>query len=204
MIKSIQIIVLVALSNGLFAQMHYVPQTFSTPYGNITTHQAIYTPMYYGNYGGPANSKFELIVILKNDSIFTFKSRFEAENKKMFVLQKQKKIKRKIFPSETKEIIAYSKLYGRMKGIPADSCWYFKVTSGALNSFACIPVTDRTMAAAIQLGNDGPIIPLTKKNLEEITGSEDPKIVKWLKQNKFSKIIDYYNEKQLVNPSGSQ
>jgi hypothetical protein len=202
--KIIQILVFITLSRGLFAQVHYVPQTFSTPYGNITTHQAVYTPMYYGNYGGQVNLKYEFTVTLKNDSVLTFKSRMESENKKMYIVQKNGKVKRKIFANETKELYAYNVNYGRLKGIVADSCWYFKAHKGAINSYTVIPNNNKDMAAAIQEGEDGPIIALTKKNLEAMTGNDDPKIVKWLSKYKYSKVISYYNEQQKKNQTESK
>ena len=196
MIKSIQILAFVALSNGLFAQTFYVPQTIRTPQGNVTIQTPVYRPMpMYGNYG-QVNPKFEFTVVLKNDSTFTFKSRVEAKDKKMYVLQKKKRVKRKIFPSETKEVIAYSSNYGRIKGIPADSCWYFKAHSGAINSYTILPMNNRNDAIVIQLGDTGSIIPLTKTNLIAITGSDDPKIAKWLSKNKLAEIITYYNEQE--------
>jgi hypothetical protein len=195
MIKSIQILAFVALSNGLFAQYMYVPQTISTPYGNVTTQRAVYMPMNYGNYG-TVNPKFEFTITLKNDSVLTFKSRIETTDKKMYVLQKKKRVKRKIFSSETKEIYAYHASYGRLKGIVTDSCWYFKAHSGTINSYTVLPTIDKNAAIAMQQGDDGPIIPINKKNLEAITGTDDPKIVKWLSQYKYAKVIAYYNEQK--------
>jgi hypothetical protein len=186
---------IVALSNGLFAQTVYVPQTISTPYGNVTTQRAVYMPMNYGNYG-TQNIKFEITVVLKNDSVINLKSHIESEEKKMYVVYKVKKVKRKIFPNETREIYGNSSVHGRMMGIPADSCWLFKAFTGAINSYLSIPIKDYNMVIAIQQGNDGVIIPLNKKNLEAITGTDDPKIVKWLSRNKLSKVLMYYNEQQ--------
>ena len=196
MIKYIQILAFVALTNALFAQTFYVPQTIRTPQGNVTIQTPVYRPMpMYGNYG-QVNPKFEFTVVLKNDSTFTFKSRVEAKDKKMYVLQKKKRVKRKIFPSETKEIYAYNASYGRLKGIVTDSCWYFKAHSGAINSYTVLPTIDKNSAIAMQQGEDGTIIPINKKNLEAITGTDDPKIVKWLSQYKYAKVIAYYNEQK--------
>lgn len=185
------------LGNTIMAQYSYVPQTIRTPYGNVTTQHAIYTPMHYGNYG-QINPKFDFTVVLKSDSVINFRSRVEAEDKKMFVLQKEKKLKRKIFPNDTKEIYGYSSTWGRMKGIPADSCWLFKTYKGAINSYSTLPMKDQNAVIAIQHGDDGEIVALSKKALEAITGTEDEKIVKWLIKNKFGKVIDYYNDQRKV------
>ncbi|MBI3218750.1 MAG: hypothetical protein HYZ44_04505 [Bacteroidetes bacterium] len=149
MMKSLQILAFVALSNGVFAQVYYVPQTFSTPRGNITIQQPMRMPGSYGSYSGQVNPKFDFTVILKNDSVLTFKSRVESGDKKMYVMEKKKKVKRKIYPSETKEVYAYNANYGRLKGIAADSCWYFKAHSGAINSYTVLPTKDKDGAIAI-------------------------------------------------------
>ncbi len=198
MIKSIQIIALVTLSNGLFAQVYYVPQTIRTPQGNVTIQQPVYRPMpmHHGNFGGQYNPKFQFTVVLKSDSVINFKSRIESEDKKMYVIHKEKRIKRKIFPNDTREIYGYSSVHGRMKGIPSDSCWLFKGYAGAINSYLSLPLKDYTMIIAIQHGDDGPIVPLNRKNLEAITGTDDPKIAKWLEKNKLSQVIEYYNDLQ--------
>jgi hypothetical protein len=192
----------VLISHASMARYIYVPQTIHTPYGNATIQQPMYMfrPTYY-NYGNVAsNPKFDFTVVLKNDSVITLRSRMEVADKKMYVLQKAKKIKRKIFPSETKDISGYSDSWGRLKGIPADSCWLFKITKGPINCYSSLPMRDITASIAIQKGEDGEIVALSKKNLEVITGTEDEKIKKWLEKDKLTKVIQYYNE---VNKTSS-
>jgi hypothetical protein len=186
-------IALVILSYPAIAQMMPMSTTFSTPRGNIQTTTWMPGPrMYYGN--ATVNPKFHFTIILKSDSVITFRSRLEAEDKKMYVLQRAKKVKRKIFPSETKEVSGYSDTWGRLKGIPADSCWLFKITPGAINCYSTLPMRDITTTIAIQKGEEGEIVALSKKNLEAITGTEDEKIKKWLEKDKLTKVIQYYNE----------
>ncbi len=192
MMKTIQILAFVVLSRGLFAQYIYVPETISTPYGNVTTQRAVYMPMNYGT----TNPKFDFTVVLKSDSVINLKSRIESDEKKMYVIHKEKKEKRKIFPNDTREIYGYSSLYGRIKGTPADSCWLFKAYTGAINSYLSLPMKDYNLVIAIQKGDGGEIVQLNKKNVEAITGREDPKIAKWLDKNKLIRILMYYNEQQ--------
>jgi RNase P/RNase MRP subunit p29 len=201
MIKSFQVLVLLASSNILSAQMIYAPQTFNTPRGNITVNQPVgMMPRYNGGFSGQANPRFDFTVVLKSDSVINLKSRIEVEDKKMFVLQKEKKVKRKIFPNETKEIYGFSLSWGRMKGVPADSCWLFKTYKGAINSFSSLPMKDQGAVIAIQNGEDGEIVALTKNNLKAMTGTEDEKIMKWLAKNKLTKAIDYYNKLKISTP----
>ncbi|MFM9841179.1 MAG: hypothetical protein ACKVOQ_23145 [Cyclobacteriaceae bacterium] len=191
--KNLIAIALTILVCPVVAQMMPMSTTFSTPRGNIQTTTWVPGPrMYYGN--ATANPKFHFTVILKSDSVITLRSRVEAEDKKMYVTQKAKKVKRKIFPSETKEVTGYSDAWGRLKGIPADSCWLFKITPGPINCYSTLPMHDITTTIAIQKGEDGEIVALSKKNLEAITGTEDEKIKKWLEKDKLTKVIQYYNE----------
>jgi hypothetical protein len=191
--KNLITIALVILIYPAIAQMMPMSTTFSTPRGNIQTTTWVPGPrMYYGNT--TANPKFDFTVVLKSDSVITLRSRMEAEDKKMYVLQKVNKAKRKIFPNETKEVSGYSDSWGRMRGIPADSCWLFKIAKGPINCYSSLPMKDINTAIAIQKGEDGEIVALSKKNLEAITGSEDEKIKKWLEKEKFVKVIKYYNK----------
>jgi hypothetical protein len=194
--RNLIVIALMSLAISTSAQYVYVPQTIHTPYGNATIQQPMYMyrPMYF-NYGNVAtNPKFDFTIVLKSDSVITLRSRMEAQDKKMYVMQKEKKLKRKIFPNETKSISGYSSTWGRIKGIPADSCWLFKITKGPINCYSSLPMMDIVTAIAIQKGEDGEIVSLSKENLEAITGTEDEKIKKWLEKDKLTKVIQYFNE----------
>jgi hypothetical protein len=197
-VKNLIAIALITLVLPASAQMIPMRSTFSTPGGNITTTTWVPgAPMYYGN--GAVNPKFHFTVILKSDSVLTFRSRVEKEDINMYILQKQKKQKRKIFPNDTKEISGYSDAWGRIKGIPADSCWLFKINEGAINCYSALPMIDITSTIAIQKGEDGKIVPLSKKNVEAITGTGDEKIQKWIEKGKLTKVIQYYNEVNKAN-----
>jgi hypothetical protein len=185
------LIVLLFISSAASAQFVSVPYNMHTPYGNVPMHQQVYMPMNYGN--GNSNPKYNFVVTLKSDSVIKFKSRIQSEKKKMYLVYKSKKGKKRISPSDTKEIIGISFAYGPVRGLPADSCWLYKVTSGEINCYTSVPVKDISYAMAIQKGRDGEIVALNKKNLEAITGTEDEQIVKWIKREKFVKAIEYYN-----------
>jgi len=180
---------------GLYhAKGQYVSMPYSvpTPYGNVTMTQHIYMPTHY--YNSNSNPKFKFVVVLKNDSVIELKSRMLSEDITMYVLYNENKSKRKIFPDETKVIFSNS-ISGRIKGLPADSCWLFKVKKGAINCYSSVPMIDINSTIAIQEGDTGKIVALTKENLQGITGNDDEKIVRWLDKNKLIKVIEYYNEK---------
>src|SRR5689334_21559365 len=131
---------LVAISDEAVTQFVSVPYTMHTPGGNVTMYNYVYTPTHYGN--GNVNPRFDFEVTLKNDSVVKFRSRVLSENNKMYVLLKEKKSKRKILPDETKEIYGGSSTWGRLKGLPADSCWLFKMNKAPINCYSSVPMTD--------------------------------------------------------------
>ncbi len=192
------LISLVVLSHSAVAQFVSVPYTMHTPYGNVPMNNYVYVPTYYNN--GTSNPKFEFEVTLKNDSVIKFKSRILSENKKLYILLKEKKVKRKIFPNETKYVVGNSSTWGIMKGIAADSCWLFGVRFGAINCFTSIPIFDISYTMAIKKGDSGDIMALNKENLKNMVGPQDEKLSKLIEKGKLIKAIEYYNEKNKTIP----
>jgi len=165
---------LVVVSHTAVAQYMNVPYTMSTPGGNIPMHQNIYMNMGHG--GGKSNPKFDFEVTLKNDSIVKLRSRILPEGKKLYMEQKEGKVKKKIFPQDTKSCLArLSSTFGLKFGIAADSCWLFKINVAAINCYSSIPSADLNDAIAIQKGNEGKIVTLNKENLEEMVSPGDEK-----------------------------
>jgi hypothetical protein len=150
--------------------------TIKTPQGNVP--YTYYTPSMHHNYSygeRDISPRHEFTVVLKNDS--TFKTRTEINllgngKNNSITVKKGENAMREIFPSETKYISrALSK--GRIfTGIPADSCWLFKTVQGAINGYSFLAEPSEKLVFAIQRGNDGPILPLTKENLLPMVESE--------------------------------
>jgi len=176
------------------AQFISVPYTMSTPAGNVPMYQHVYLPTNY--YNGNYNPEFNFEVTLKNDSIVKFRSSILAENKKLYMEQKKGKVKKKIFPQDTKSCLArLNASYGVKFGIPADSCWLFKINFGPiLYGYSSIPSVDLNEAIAIQKGVAGKIVALNKENLREMVSPGDEKLDKLLDKSKFAKAIKYYND----------
>lgn len=175
------------------AQFVSVPYTMSTPGGNVPMYHHVYMPMHYNNSN--SNPKFNFEVTLKNDSVIKFKSRILSENKKLYMVQKEGKVKRKIFPEDTKSCLVHlSSNFGLKFGMPADSCWLFKINVGPISSYSSIPSADLNDAIAIQKGAEGKIVTLNKENLEEMVSPGDEKLDKLIDKSKFAKAIEYYND----------
>lgn len=84
------------------AQFTPVPMTMNTPMGPIHTTHYIYMPYQYGRISN-YNPKYKFTVQLKNDSLFSCKSRMESANKRMYIVYKdQWKDEIKVYPSDTK------------------------------------------------------------------------------------------------------
>src|SRR6218665_3667638 len=107
--------------------------TIKTPHGNVQ--HSYYTGgqrYYYGQ--GNISVKHEFQIILKNDSNFTSRTRIDlSDEKNQSLTVKSNGDKRKIFPSETKSISCLSPSGQKLIGLPADSCWLFKVAIGKIN-----------------------------------------------------------------------
>jgi hypothetical protein len=157
-------------------------------------------PYQYGQVGA-ANPKFKFTVQFRDSSKATFKSRILSENKKMYILYKNKQKQRvKIFPADTRTMFAESTLVGFTYGMAVDSCWLFPLGSGAIQSYSSIPF-DEYAVIAIQKGKDNTILSLTKEHLREMVSDiEDEKITKWLEKDDLPKVIERYNKLKESKP----
>lgn len=101
-----------------------------------------------------------------------------------------------ITPADTKLVVTI--LYRtneRMEGIPADSCWLFKIVKGPINAYSPFAEKDAHLIAIQKEG--GPIVPLNKENLFELVGTTDPKINKLIEKEDFQKAITTFNKNEV-------
>jgi hypothetical protein len=183
------------LSGSLHAQMMIpITTTTRTPYGSFKT--TTWTPtghQYFGN--SQISIKYPFTVTMKNDSVFTAKTRIRFEKDTHSIVVKDRaKDKQIIHPSETKEIYRIRENGKKMTGIPADSCWLFRCKEGKINAYSFLAEEGMTYATAIQKGDEGPIVPLTKANLLKMVGEEDPKVLRIIKENRLVRAIEVYNK----------
>jgi hypothetical protein len=193
----------IVLLSSFFAEAQFtpVPMTMNTPMGPIHTTHYIYMPYRYGGISN-YNPKYKFTVQLKNDSLFTCKSRMESANKRMYIVYKdQWKDEIKVYPSDTKSLSAQEGMTGIMYGMPADSCWLFRVVKGPIVGYSSIPSTDVNSVIAIQKGTDQEIISLTRQHLTEMVSDlTDEKINKWLEKGHLTKVIGRYNKLKSGQP----
>ena len=147
--------------------------------------------MFYGS--GRISVKYPFTVELKNDSTFTVKTRIEHTDATHALTVKDGNRKKvNISPSDTKAIFRIRADGWKIYGIPADSCWLFLSEPGYINSYSFLAEPGMSYVIAIQDGEDGPIVPLTKDNLLPILGN-DPKILKLIDKGKLVKAVELFN-----------
>jgi len=173
----------------------YIPitTTMKTPMGNIPYTYQVYTaPMNYYRNAPVTSQKGDFIIVLKNDSTVHTRARLDLSDSVHRIEIKKKKITSTILPHDTKQITLVWNTGLEFVGIPADSCWLFQVNVGKINSYSVVPYDTDPIIVAIQKGKDGPIIPLSKKNLRDMVG-DDPKLNELIDKEKFEKVIRQYN-----------
>jgi hypothetical protein len=154
-----------------------VTTTIKTPYGNVPHTYYVPSIHHHYNYGqGDISARHEFTVVLTNDSTFKTMTKINLTEKgkdnSITVKGKVKKEKREIFPKDTKYISRVSPEGRIYTGVPADSCWLFKTVQGEINGYSFLAEASETLVFAIQQGNDGAIVPLTKENLLPMVESE--------------------------------
>jgi hypothetical protein len=77
-------------------------------------------------------------------------------------------------------------------GIPADSCWLFKITNASINLYSLLPKSDSRFVVAIQKGNDAPILALTAENALAMIEEGHP-ARKWIAKGKLIDAVKTYN-----------
>jgi len=195
---------LLLLSSGMVFSQGYIPvtTTMSTPYGNVQYTNYVPGPVnrYYINLNKLGNSSsmtYEFKVVMKNDSSFTAKTKINVKDDKHHtIVIKNKKVKTVIHPSETKSLSRVTVDGQKISGIPADSCWLFKTYSGRINTYSFLAEPGMSLITAIQDGDEGAIIPLTKENLLEMVEYDDPKVHQLIETDDLVAAIKLYNKKK--------
>lgn len=81
-------------------------------------------------------------------------------------------------------------------GVPSDSCWSFKVVSGAINVYAKYSevYTDLNpeTTIAIQAGDNGPMVKYSEASLTQMIG-QDPDAAHLIEKKKYYKAVMKYN-----------
>jgi hypothetical protein len=136
----------------------------------------------------------KLVMHLKNDSTVTLKAEFDAASKQNVVtIRSLNGTPIKIYkPADTKLITRKLPGGGDLEGIPADSCWLFKIIDGKISGYSNVPAWSEERIIAFSLGS-GNILPLTKENFQAIESANDKNLVRFIRKEKWLEAIHYYN-----------
>jgi len=137
--------------------------------------------------------KYKFEVTLKNGEVVNVESSIQTFDKKLFIGYKKNGNPQMVNPTDTKKIVA---LLGsnRIPGIVTNSCWLFLLGSEKIKFLAIEPELRKKNFVAVQKGNDGAIVPLSKKNLKELLNTRNEEILIWIEEGKFFNAIKRYNE----------
>jgi hypothetical protein len=70
--------------------------------------------------------------------------------------------------------------------------WLFKSESGRINAYSFLAEKGMDYLIAIQQGDEGPIVPLTKDNLLPMVGN-DARLIKLVEKGKLMKAVQIFN-----------
>jgi len=105
---------------------------------------------------------------------------------------------RRLTPSQTQLVSLLKDDGDEAIGIPADTCWLFKMAEGALNIYTYLPYPDWNMVVALQKGDDGHIVRITAETLKSMI-ADNPKALQLFNLNKWRLAIEAYNG-QWIHP----
>lgn len=170
--------ILFLTSNIAFGQFIPVP-SYS---GSINQNGGYYTPFYGGT--NPKDIRYRLLVTYLDGHIDTVISKFYTTKKHFQVYIKDDE--RKIYPNETKNILARKK---KLIGLSYDSLWLFCVHTGKLNTYYYLPDTTTNIYNYIQKGN-GPLEMFSEQKFKSMI-SDNPDALKFYKMKKISPYLGF-------------
>jgi hypothetical protein len=171
-----------------------VNSTIKTPYGNVSQTSYMQTGSYVA-INAKVSKKYKFDIVLKNDSMFSTKVEIGlAYRRDHYIIVNNKGTDQVFFPSDTKSISRVTSSGKRITGIPVDSCWLFKTYIGEkINGYSFLSEPGSFHIIAIQEGENGPILPLTRESLLLITRTNDKRICKMIENGKLIEAIEAYN-----------
>ncbi len=220
--KPCLVILLVAFCvNSLFAQYPGMA-AFRAQQNMRFVQQQMFMQMNMMNYTDrDYNPKYTFIVTMKDSTKVTVDSQIlnDTTLKRNYLLLVDKKFKKsdsnrykKIYPSQTISIArdissAAVSVHTNAEEPPpvyfvgkaTDSCWTFKVITGAITAYSSLSelpddyVFKPFAITAIQL-NNGPIVKYTEDNLKQMIGQDDLDALEYIQKKNYFKAIKKYNK----------
>jgi hypothetical protein len=137
-------------------------------------------------------------VMLLDDSVVNVRSDIFSDSIHFHFLQVVHKGDTfRILPADTKRITTFDpEIKQTLYGYPADTCWLFKSSVGQrVNFYRNVPEFGKYDIKAIQQQPNGPIVALTRANVEAIIGKTRNKaIIEYLRLNLLVEALDEFNK----------
>jgi hypothetical protein len=183
------------ISLSAVGQGVWMSNTIRTPNGNITVNTfQPGMPMYYGNFN--SSIKYNFTVVMRDDSVFTQRMSIDVSEKTHKLKVKNGRTRSFIFPGDTKQISRVTSEGRLIKGLPADTCWLFQSVKGKINCYSFLAEEGYDFLAAMQEGDDGLILPITKNNLMNVMQTQDEKILNLMERKQWVKAIRRFNQQE--------
>jgi len=167
------------------------PMTIKTPWGNRTIWTPNATGFHTYHNQGFVNRKHNFTIVLLNDSSFQVRAKINIEDSINSIKWGKGEEQHIVVPSQTKEIYRTS-IYGKLRGIPRDSCWLFLVKEGKVSTYSISSEMDNPLINYIQKGESGEILPLLPINVENMV-NDNKKALALAKKGKLLRAIEMYN-----------
>lgn len=182
----------------------YGQHSFSPPY-----RPPVHDATRYPGYGmRPSATAFEAAsikqsytVVYLDSTTVTVRAEIGDHKGHTFLMINEPGIAKAIKPKDTRSLIVGT--LDKQKytaGIPADSCWLFKITSAPINLYSLLPKSDSRFVVAVQKGDDAPILALTEENALALIEEGHP-ARKWIAQGKLIAAVKAYNGTPVPTPA---
>ena len=161
--------------------------------GSLTTVQAQY--YYIKALTTPAYEFEANIIMIFNDNSARIEKGIYNSNLNKVIVTNANGEKNEYGPQDLKEItLMFGSSGKRHKAISTNGVFLFKNFSGQINAYSTTPSKYKKNIIAIQL-ESGPIVELTKTNLEQMMPDKDKELNRLINSNDLIGAVKYYNKK---------
>jgi hypothetical protein len=200
---AIGLILLIAIPGTPRAQGHFTTPTYTPRFSPV------YHPMQFNGYYGTVSIRHKFKIVFMDGTDTIVYSTIHADTPSYYLLLENKSVKkkdsarfRKVFPSQTKNIIRLDKYsVSRDKyedfesnGMSTDSCWLFKAIDGKICAYTPLAEDDVDDGFLRYIQKDGgPLVEINSENLQQMV-DKDEKASHLAERKKYTKSINTFNK----------
>lgn len=164
-----------------------------TPAGTINNQQTFgykTEPFVFKNKATRIKSYYNIALL--EDSLVNAYTRVDTKSIPHSITARVEKLTRKFTPRDTQFIVRIGDNSHEYIGLPADSCWMFRMISGKINVYHFLPFNQWEFAVAIQKGQDAQIQKINP-DLIKLLIADDPKATQFFEDGDYETAIRVYN-----------